>query len=133
MNTTEKMKEKKRKIIRSLFGLFSFSAVMFVFQACYGTPTDYGLDIYVEGVVISKKNNNPIQGIKVTLEGSSNYGISDSLGRYSFYDESAQQYSFKFQDLDTATYGAYRSLDTTIYNSDKLNKIVLNVALEEVE
>ncbi|MDY0016144.1 MAG: carboxypeptidase-like regulatory domain-containing protein [Bacteroidales bacterium] len=128
----EKLKEKKRKLIRAFFGFFSFSAVMFVFQACYGMPEDYGLDVFIEGNVISKVDNQPIQGIKVSVEGNShNYGITDSAGHYSFYNQIAQQYTLKFMDADSLAHGAYKSLDTTIVTSADIKKIVLNVALEE--
>ncbi|MBP7102673.1 MAG: carboxypeptidase-like regulatory domain-containing protein [Bacteroidales bacterium] len=132
MMNVEKLKEKKRKLIRAFFGLFSFSAVMFVFQACYGMPNDYGLDVSIEGNVVSKVDNQPIQGIRVTVEGYSyNYGITDSNGHYSFYNQIADKYTLKFTDEDSLAHGAYKSLDTTIVTSADIKKIVLNIALEE--
>ena len=41
----------KRKIIGGLF----LTSVAFVFQACYGTPQDFGNDLLIEGVRHNKK------------------------------------------------------------------------------
>lgn len=34
-----KLRQNKQQILRFLFGTFSFTAVMLVFQACYGPPS----------------------------------------------------------------------------------------------
>ncbi len=127
-----KIKEKKRKILRVFFGLFSFSAVMFVFQACYGIEQDGMYDVFFEGVVLSKSHITPIQGIKVSILGTDNYTITDTNGCYSFYGESATHYTLRFEDTDTRTNGNYRTLDTTLNTSAEIDNIKLHIALEEV-
>jgi len=34
----KKLSEKKQKVLRVMFGAISVTAMMFVFQACYGSP-----------------------------------------------------------------------------------------------
>ena len=57
-----------KKWVRRIVGGLSFTSALFVFQACYGTPQDFGLDILLEGQVKSKSTGLPIQGIKVSVE-----------------------------------------------------------------
>lgn len=126
-----KIKEKKRKIIRAFFGLFSFSAVMFVFQACYGIDNGQNFDVVFEGIVLSKTDITPVQGIKVSVLGSNSSTITDSNGYYYFYCESANHYTLRFEDADTSLYGAYHTLDTAINTSSEIGNITLNVALKK--
>lgn len=62
-----KLRQKKQQILRLLFGAFSFTAVMLVFQACYGPPSE-GLreDLIVDDTVAcmdqdSLKAENAVQ------------------------------------------------------------------------
>lgn len=127
------VKIKRRKLLRALFGLFSFSSAMFVFQACYGMPPDYGLDLYISGKVVAKSSNLPIEGIKVSVDGSSNYGVTDSSGFYSFYNERNNGLKFRFEDIDSTKNGYYQTLDSTLHIASDLEKISFNVALKEVK
>ena len=43
----------KSNWIRKIIGGMSLTTAMFIFQACYGTPQDMGLDMLVEGQVKS--------------------------------------------------------------------------------
>jgi hypothetical protein len=61
-------KDRKRKVLRAIYGTLSFSTALFVFQACYGTDKDFGADYYLKGIVKSKTTNLPIPGIKVSVE-----------------------------------------------------------------
>lgn len=126
-------KIKRRKLLRALFGLFSFSSAMFVFQACYGMPQDYGLDIYISGKVVAKSSDLPVEGIKVSVDGSPNYSITDSKGHYSFYNEKNNVLKFKFEDIDSTKNGYYQTLDSNLHIASDLEKISFNVALKEVK
>ncbi|MBP5189925.1 MAG: hypothetical protein J6031_03300 [Bacteroidales bacterium] len=79
------------KLIRKIFGGISLTAAMFVFQACYGTPSDgwenctsANFDVHI----CSAEDGSPIEGIRVqaNLEESGpinhliDFGVSDSAG-----------------------------------------------------
>ena len=85
----KKIELKSRKLLRTIFGSISFTALAFVFQACYGTGPDPFYDIKLTGTVKSKVTNLPIKGIKVALfeEGylKYNYEFTDKKGNFSFY------------------------------------------------
>jgi len=48
------MKQSWRK---KILGGLSLTSALFIFQACYGTLHDMGLDIFIEGQVKSEKTN----------------------------------------------------------------------------
>jgi len=81
----KKIELKLRKTLRFLFGCFSFTAIAFIFQACYGPGPDYSYSIKLTGRVTSKSTNTPIQGIKVRVDQDVAYGITDKNGNFSFY------------------------------------------------
>ena len=85
---------KYRKWLRTLFGCVSFTAVAFVFQACYGSRDDCFYDVRFTGTVKSKTTNLPIKGIKVFIDiygegygygARHNYGITGEDGTFDFY------------------------------------------------
>ena len=72
----------KRNWIRKLIGGLSFTTALFVFQACYGTPQDFGADVFIEGLVKSKKTGEPIKGIKVSVADNPQYQYTDEDGEF---------------------------------------------------
>ena len=52
----------KRDWKRKIIGGLCLTSVAFVFQACYGTPQDFGNDLLIEGQVTSKISGLPIKG-----------------------------------------------------------------------
>ena len=54
----------KRNWVRRIIGGISFTSALFVFQACYGTPQDFGFDLFIEGQVKSASTGLPVKGIK---------------------------------------------------------------------
>jgi putative lipoprotein (rSAM/lipoprotein system) len=117
----------KRNWITKLIGGLSFTSAMFVFQACYGTPQDFGLDILIEGQVKSKATGIPIKGIKVSVAENMQYEFTDNEGKFSFYTETINSYMVKFEDIDSNLNGAFENKDTIISIVDK--KVYLNIAL----
>ncbi|MBQ1780620.1 MAG: hypothetical protein II001_04220 [Bacteroidales bacterium] len=61
------LKEKKQKLLRFLFGSFSFTALMFAFQACYGMP-ERDIEVAIQGRVTDFETNEPIEGLEVTSD-----------------------------------------------------------------
>jgi hypothetical protein len=43
------LQEMKRNLLRRVLGSLSLTTAAFIFQACYGTPQDFGLDVYISG------------------------------------------------------------------------------------
>ena len=50
------MQQKKQQVLRFLFGAFSFTAVMLVFQACYGPPSGGYQEEMVEEEVYAEQD-----------------------------------------------------------------------------
>ena len=80
-----KIELKSRKLLRTIFGGISLTAIAFIFQACYGMDRDFGYDIKLTGTVTSKTTNQPVKDIKVCINDKSNFGITDENGKFDFY------------------------------------------------
>lgn len=119
----------KRNVIRKIIGGLSLTSVMFVFQACYGTPQDFGLDLLIEGQVKSKVSGLPIKGIKVSVAHNMQYVQTDEKGRFSFYAEASKELTLRFQDIDSDQNGLYVDKDTVLTSLSK--NVYLDIALEE--
>ena len=119
----------KKNWIRKIVGGLSFTSAMFIFQACYGTPQDFGLDLLVEGQVKSKTSGLPIKGIKVSVADNMQYEITDEEGKFSFYTEMFESITLQFQDIDSTQNGIFVDKDTVLTQiSERVN---LDVSLEE--
>jgi len=118
----------KRNWITKLIGGVSFTSAMFVFQACYGTPQDFGLDILIEGQVKSIATGTPVKGIKVSVDGTLQYDLTNNEGKFSFYTENGNSLKIKFEDLDSDQNGIFANKDTIPILTD--NKVYLNIALD---
>lgn len=102
---------------------------MFVFQACYGTPQDFGLDVFVEGQVKSNTSGLPIKGIKVSVVNNEQYEMTDENGKFSFYTIQFDPIKIQFEDTDSSQNGLYFPKDTVVNaGSDSIH---LDVVLEE--
>jgi len=114
---------------RKILGGLSLTTAAFIFQACYGTPQDMGLDIYITGQVRSGKTNNPVKGIKVSVTDKLQYEITDAEGKFSLYTETAEKYEIRFEDIDSSQNGIFAAKDTLLTGIDKT--VYLNIVLEE--
>lgn len=119
----------KRTWVRKLIGGMSLTTAAFIFQACYGTPQDFGADIYITGSVKSKKTSEPIRGIRVSVKDNPQYLYTDDAGEFSFYTESADIKVIRFEDVDSVKYGSFSDKDTTI--TTVFRQIHLDIFLEE--
>jgi hypothetical protein len=104
----------KKSWTRKILGGLSFTTALFVFQACYGTPQDFGDDLYISGEVRSKNTGQLIQGIKVTAENSAQYEITDFSGHYSLHTARADNLKITFEDIDGISNGEFVKKDTVI-------------------
>src|SRR5512137_1911180 len=107
-----KMNTMKRNWKRKILGGLSLTSALFVFQACYGSLQDFGMDFLVEGKVKAKISGLPIKGIKVSVNENMQYSLTDDNGRFSFYTEILDSLTIKFEDIDSSQNGLYNNKDT---------------------
>lgn len=118
----------KRSWKKKILGGLSLTTALFVFQACYGTPQDFGGDLLVEGLVKSKTSGLPIQGIKVSGPDAWQFDMTDADGRFSFYTYMLESLKIKFEDVDGSVNGLYANKDTVLTSTS--TKIFLDIKLE---
>lgn len=121
----------KRKIIGGL----CLTSIAFVFQACYGTPQDFGNDLLIEGQVKSKSTGLPIKGIKVSVADIIQYTNTDENGRFGFYIEKQNKLKIIFTDEYADDNILFSTKDTTITINDSIlsnieSKVYFNIELE---
>lgn len=118
-----------RNLVRKIIGGLSFTSVLFVFQACYGTMQDLGYDVLVEGQVKSKTTGQPIKGIKVSPINGATYKNTDDEGKFSFYTPADGTLALRFEDVDNSQNGTFQTKDTTLKNV--VDMVYVNIALED--
>jgi putative lipoprotein (rSAM/lipoprotein system) len=121
---------KKRNFLRNVFKGLSATSFAFVFQACYGTPQDLGYDVHITGTVTSKQTNEPIPGIKVSVDDQPPCELTDENGQFSLYALQDSAYRVRFEDADTLQNGAFLPKDTIVEAAGE--SILLNVSLDVV-
>lgn len=129
------MKIKKKDWKRKIIGGLCLTSIAFVFQACYGTPQDFGNDLLVEGLVKSKKTGLPIKGIKVSVADKVQYTNTNENGEFSFYIEKLQNTKIRFTDTDSTQNDLFSNKDTLVTIKEPLQtskgaKVYLNIELE---
>ena len=122
-----KMIDKKRNILRWVYGILSMSTALFIFQACYGSPHDMEQDLHIQGLVKSKTTNAAIAGIKVSIENQQHYEITDSLGKFSIYTLQQSDYKLKFEDIDSTKNGEFLPKDTVIKYDDRHTYLTISL------
>ena len=122
-----KFADRKRNILRKLYGILSLSTALFVFQACYGSPHDMGLDVHIQGTVKSNKTNAPIPGIKVSVENNPQFEYTDNSGNFTIYISRADVYKIKFEDIDSAKNGEFLPKDTIVNNTSGAFQITIGL------
>ncbi|MFW5806012.1 MAG: carboxypeptidase-like regulatory domain-containing protein [Bacteroidales bacterium] len=115
--------------IRTILGGLSLTSMMFVFQACYGTPQDFGHDLLIEGQVIAEASGAPVEGIKVSVANNAQYQMTDEEGQFSFYTERIDGLTLQFQDVDSTQNGLFVDKDTVL--TELRENMYLDIALEQ--
>lgn len=129
-NTNQNRYLKRRKLYRTIFGVFSLSGIMFAFQACYGTPQDFGQDVLINGKITSAASKASVSGIKILVNQLGQYAQSASDGTFSIYCERMTEYNLTFTDTDGAQNGQYQSCDTIVRLVDQAEVLTVNVELK---
>jgi hypothetical protein len=123
-------KEKKQKLLRFLFGTFSFTALMFAFQACYGMP-ERPFKTVVQGKVSDMETNDPIQGLQVssdigfTTTTNENGIFIDPKGLRTIYEWG--EYHITVTDIDSTENGLYETFDTLVWATELTQPIELQI------
>ncbi len=115
--------------IRTILGGLSLTSMMFVFQACYGTPQDFGHDLLIEGQVTARASGAPVEGIKVSVANNAQYQMTDEEGQFSFYTERIDGLTLQFQDVDSTQNGLFVDKDTVL--TELRESMYLDIALEQ--
>lgn len=121
----------KNNRIRNVLKGLSFTSAMFIFQACYGTPQDFGYDRLVEGQVTSETTGLPIKGIKVSVTGNMNYDTTDDEGRFSIYSDQLENIVVGFADVDGEENGWYEGQYKKV--EDASESVYLEIAMKDKE
>lgn len=104
----------RSKLVKKIIGGFSLTTALFVFQACYGPPQDFGADALIEGVVKSKKTGLPVKGILVSVPEYQQNLYTDAAGGFSFYTVPDESCKITFRDTDAELNGAFMDKDTLL-------------------
>ncbi len=115
-------------VLRRIAGTFSFVTALFVFQACYGTPQDLGLDVLIEGKVVSSATGNPLPGIRVSPQGLGQYQFTNAEGSFSMYTLASYKLTIRFEDVDGEANGRFAARDTLIDKPGE--RVYLSIGLE---
>ena len=107
------------KWVRGLLAASAFTSVMFIMQACYGTPNyrneeSFSYEVKMSGIVTDSASAQPLSGINVSTDISEEVAVSDENGQFclSFmvYSDDDSGFILNFSDsLDR-----YAPLDTLI-------------------
>jgi hypothetical protein len=119
----------KRKFLRKLLGGLSLTTAVFIFQACYGSAQDFGLDVYISGRVRSDKTGLPVKGIRVSVADNPQYQFTGTDGSFSLYTVQDAECKLLFDDIDSGVNGTFSSKDTTLINP--AGEIHLEILLKE--
>ncbi|MBO4488924.1 MAG: hypothetical protein J5741_04625 [Bacteroidales bacterium] len=113
MKILERIRNKKQRILRALFGTFSATALMFTFQACYGMPP--GIFIQPRGQVLDAETGEPVEGLEVNLW-MTPIDTTDHEGYFAgqYQDYSNIEYRVDVIDIDSTENGLYERMDTMI-------------------
>ena len=123
---------KMYKWLRGLMKASALTTVMFIMQACYGTPKNEFVRINISGYVTDKSNGQPLQGIQLEashLEGDYDHVIvyTDENGyfemaQWDYFDRIPQ---FTIEAVDTV--GNYRSFDTLVSADSDLTELKIKL------
>ena len=123
---------KMYKWLRGLMKASALTTVMFIMQACYGTPKNEFVRINISGYVTDKSNGQPLQGIQLEashLDGDYDHVIvyTDENGyfemaQWDYFDRIPQ---FNIEAVDTV--GNYRSFDTLVSADSDLTELKIKL------
>jgi putative lipoprotein (rSAM/lipoprotein system) len=143
----KKLSEKNRRILRMVYQGLGAVVMTFGFQGCYnnnrnsftvmyGVPVEYGPgpgrgdDVAIHGTVRSK-TEAPVLGIKVSIKDIPSCGYTNTDGFFNIYVPEQESYKIKFEDVDGAENGSFKTLKKKITLDD--TGVSLNIYLDEAD
>ena len=112
------------KWIHNLLKCFSFSAVLFTFEACYGTPEDMYEDEYDCAVQVVDADGNGISNVEVTVKDSpsgtkvfADTTNNAGLAYVKYLQSSSLNLEFSFRPLENVD---FQPKDTTLQIGGRL-------------
>ncbi|MCR4826251.1 MAG: hypothetical protein K5882_04780 [Bacteroidales bacterium] len=133
MKLIQEIKDKKRQLIRFLFGSFSVTALMFTFQACYGMPNNQvppNEDVIIMATITDMETGQPVEGLAVNFPDLELKTTTDSAGVFCVSVNRAEhpyQVQLLVNDTDNTENGHYETLDTFFTYDDLLTPFDLQV------
>jgi putative lipoprotein (rSAM/lipoprotein system) len=138
----KKLSEKSRRILRMIYRGLGAVTVSLLFQSCYGNPLYYGSLGGAYGMppdddfdtiygVVRSKTEAPVPGIKVSVKDTPSYGYAytNTNGIFKIYVPQQESYKIKFEDIDGAENGSFKTLKKKITLGD--TGVSLDIQLEE--
>jgi hypothetical protein len=123
----KKLSVKGRRVLRMVYQGLGAATVSLLFQACYGVPPD--TDVTIHGTVRSA--GNPVPDIKVSVKDLDCRESTNSEGKFYLHVPEQESYKLKFEDIDGAKNGSFKTLKKKINLSD--TGASLDIYLEEVD
>ncbi len=108
----------RKNFLRSTNALIAWLLAILGFGCSINMPVEYGMphaDFIVKGNVTSTETKQPIENIRVGMQGDTVY--TDKDGNYQVVSGSYpdnQSFAISFQDIDEATNGSYQDVDTLV-------------------
>lgn len=116
----------KNRWFHRIFKGASLATVAIAFQACYGAPRDFGMDQYIEGIVLNTEGK-PVKDIYIAIDNDSiQYTQSDTEGKFQFFVQRQAEYRITFSDKQGNA--VIERKDTTI--ADQGRDISITVTLD---
>ena len=124
----KKFEQKSRKIIRAILaGLGSLFTMNFL-AACpgmYGMPERFST--VIQGVIRSK-NNELVEGIRISINELNHYDHSNYEGKFYIYTSNQEEYDLIFEDIDGEKNGLFKKQNKKI-TYDQINN-TLQIIME---
>jgi hypothetical protein len=133
-----------RKILSRLFRVISVSAASLILQAWYGMPppddfpVEYGMppphenqETSIRGKVVSRETQEPIFGIKVSIEGREDFEYTDKDGRFYLYVPIRDEYKLKLEDVDGPAHGGlFKEQTWPLNQNDTYYTVLISMDLD---
>ena len=123
----------KREVLKRALSLFSLSTVAFTFQACYGSPNDFGYDVEITGRVTAIDDGNPIPNIQIETKDETARTWTDANGEFSLYAPIDTLYTLLVTDIDSTENGEFYSGKKVIDNSKRLTQLETQITMQSIK
>jgi hypothetical protein len=128
----KKITVRGREILKNIFRGIGVSVASLIIPACpaYGMPPPVdGTSLY--GKVVSKETEEPIFGIKVSVDGTEFWEYTDIEGGFYFWVPIQDVYKIIFEDVDGPYHGGlFQGQIWTLSHDDTYNSLLVDMELD---